>query len=266
MVLAISSVTGFGRTTNSIAAVPALRAGIQWFLSTGQNPQPTKLTLTVNGRTATDETSNHSVSHVVGPQLTVGTPLIVKAVADAPMPKGWLLHIIRTKERDPKTGGWLEICHSVTWTCSARRPDMLAAGEEAVYAQVTAPTYSALNAQVTVTWKLKLTLTVNGARATDETSNSRHKYATLTLSVGTPLMVKAVTDSPRLPRGWLLHIVRTGERDPKTGGWLEICRTRAPTCRATRPGLTAAAQEIVYAQVTAPTYSVLSAQFTVAWK
>ncbi len=112
----------------------------------------------------------------------------------------------------------------------------------------------------------RLSITVNGVTATATVTDNSHSHVNGALTVGTPLVVRAVTDAPRLPRGWVLHIIRTGERDPKTGGWREICRTRATTCRVARGDLIAAGDETVYAQVLAPTSQVLNAQVMIKWQ
>ncbi|MDB5056564.1 MAG: hypothetical protein JWO59_36 [Chloroflexi bacterium] len=121
--------------------------------------QPTKLTLTVNG-TPAESTVNHRSTYVDLPSpVHFGTTLTVQAVTDAPMPQGWFLHVYRTGMQDPKLGGYLQVCHTVTTTCSYSSAEMPALTkqydtvQESVFAVVSAPTYTALNSQITFNWK-----------------------------------------------------------------------------------------------------------------
>jgi hypothetical protein len=112
-------------------------------------PEPTTLTLTVNGSSCTADTtrpSNYRPGNC-GPPLSVpnGTTLTVTGKADEPMPKGWTLEVHHNGDPHSTNGNYYLVCSTTTTdSCSATgQPTPDASGgdiQDIVYAQINAPT------------------------------------------------------------------------------------------------------------------------------
>jgi hypothetical protein len=119
---------------------------------------PTKLTLTVNGKSDSATVAHPSNDDPVPLVVPSGMELTIRAVADHPMPKGWMLFVRRTG--DPLShgnGDYYLVCQTLTTaSCGAMRPGLDATAgdrDDLVYAGIGAPTYLARNVQILIKFK-----------------------------------------------------------------------------------------------------------------
>ena len=111
------------------------------------SPEPTTLTLTVNGRSGTATTAKPSFGFGQSPLVVpYGTTLNIKVSANAPMPKGWKIETRHNGDvLSTGSGDYPVVClvQSGASSCSVTRPPPTAAltgdVDDTVYAELLAP-------------------------------------------------------------------------------------------------------------------------------
>jgi hypothetical protein len=118
-----------------------------------------------------------------------------------------------------------------------------------------------------------LTLTVNGKSDTATTARPTNDDPNpLVVHYGTPLNIK-VTANTAMPKGWSIQVHHNGDvLSTGSGDYPAVCqvKTGASSCSVTRPPPTAAltgdVDDIVYAQLLAPTYVARNVQIIVNYR
>ena len=117
-----------------------------------------------------------------------------------------------------------------------------------------------------------LTLTVNGKTDTATTAKpSNDDPNPLVVPYGTSLNITATANEP-MPPGWKIEVHHNGDVLSSSGNYAAVCvvKTGASSCTVTRPPPTAAltgdVDDIVYAQLLAPTYLARNVQIMVNYR
>jgi hypothetical protein len=116
-------------------------------------PQPTKLTLTVNGRSVTATTAAPSAHLSQGVVFASQTPVTIRVASDRPMPRGWKVVVFHNG--DPLSQGngvYYKVCElnatTTATSCGDTRPGRVGPFDDTVFAQVLSPTGLVFNTEI----------------------------------------------------------------------------------------------------------------------
>jgi hypothetical protein len=125
-----------------------------------KSPEPTTLTLTVNGKSATATTAKPTNDDPDPLVVHYGSSLNIKVTANGAMPKGWSVVVRHNGDvLSHGNGDYALVCQvkAGASSCSVTRPPPTAAlnadFDDLVYAQLLAPTYVARNVQILVNYR-----------------------------------------------------------------------------------------------------------------
>jgi hypothetical protein len=117
--------------------------------------QPTKLTLAVNGWSAMATKAKPAayLHHEQDQPLASQTALRIRATIDHPLPKGWKLVVFHNGDvLSQGNGVYYKVCEldgpTTTTSCGATRPGRAGPFDDAVFAQLLAPTYLAMHSDI----------------------------------------------------------------------------------------------------------------------
>jgi hypothetical protein len=108
-------------------------------------PQPSQMTLTVNGTIAKATTASNS-THVTAPNVSPGSSLTIEGTLDEPLPAGWKFVVFHNG--DPLSAGngsYYTVCQITgpsgagPTSCGDTRPTLPSPGDDYVGAQLTSP-------------------------------------------------------------------------------------------------------------------------------
>lgn len=121
--------------------------------------EPTTMTLTVNGKSATATTAKPSNDDPNPLVVHYGTSLNIAVTANAPMPKGWSIVVRHNGDVLSSSGNYHGVCEVKTGasSCTVTRPPPTAAltgdVDDVVFAQLLAPDHLVFNVQILVNYR-----------------------------------------------------------------------------------------------------------------
>ncbi len=121
-------------------------------------PNPSQLTLTVNGTSATANAARPSAHPATPLSLASETPLTVRVTTNQPMPKGWKVVLLHPGDvLSQGNGVYYKVCELNDTTkaisCGDTRPGRIGPFDDNVYAQLLSPTRLVFNVQIDVTFR-----------------------------------------------------------------------------------------------------------------